>query len=290
MDWRIMAKFFSNFNQIQYGNTNTINILERIVAANSLLSNYSVFYPYTMKDGERIDSVAFNYYSDPEFDFLIYIVNNIIDPYYDVPLDQNDFDAFIKDKYGSIANAINTPIYYLNNWASDPSIIDASSYDALPSENKKYWNPNINQFNQVVSYQRKPANWIIDTNMILQVNITLNGNTEFQTTEPIINSKSGNGYVSWANSTILNIQNIGGTWDNSAFTITGSYSNASANVAADSVTLVFQNVSNNELVYYSPISFYDYESQLNSMNKEIMLLDKQYLGAFYKDFKQLLAN
>ena len=285
-----MGKYFNKFPQIQYGNTITLNILARVAAANTLLSNFNVFYPYTMKEGERVDSVAFNYYDDPEFDFLIYIVNNIIDPFFGVYLSDTDFNNYIVDKYGSIANATQTPVYYKNDWADDPSVLSQSGYDALPAANKKYWNPIVDQDNQTVSYQRKPADWIIDTNQVLTVNITLNGNTQFQIGEPVTNSNNGTGFVVFANSSLLNVQHISGSWPNSAVTVSGNYSNASANVAPNSVTIVAQNVTNDELAYYAPVSYYDFESQLNAANKEIQLLDKQYLGPFYKQFQQLMAS
>jgi hypothetical protein len=74
----------------------------------------TVFYPYTIRDGERADAIAFDYYDNTDYTWLIYIVNNIIDPYYDWPLTETNFDKFISKKYESSVGA-NDGIYVSAN-------------------------------------------------------------------------------------------------------------------------------------------------------------------------------
>ena len=45
------------------------------------------------------------YYDDPQLVWLIFLANNILDPYYDWPLPQNQFGDFLISKYGTIAAA-----------------------------------------------------------------------------------------------------------------------------------------------------------------------------------------
>ena len=41
---------------------------------------------YAIKDGESPDTVAYNYYDDPSYAWLVLLSNNIIDPYFEWPL------------------------------------------------------------------------------------------------------------------------------------------------------------------------------------------------------------
>ena len=50
----------------------------------------------------RPDVLAHQYYGDTIYTWTIYLVNNIIDPYWEWPLSYKDFKAYMIDKYGSI--------------------------------------------------------------------------------------------------------------------------------------------------------------------------------------------
>ena len=66
----------------------------------------AIMYDYTVKDGERPDTVAFRYYGDSGLDWLIMLANEIHDRYFRWPLDQSSLDAYIRQRYGSIAAAM----------------------------------------------------------------------------------------------------------------------------------------------------------------------------------------
>ena len=98
-----MAKYFDNFPDTVYNGTTLKNITMRAKILDSYKSNASNFYPYTLSDGETADNLAYDYYGDPGYNWIIYYCNDIIDPYYDWPVSNKDFDAYIKDKYGSVS-------------------------------------------------------------------------------------------------------------------------------------------------------------------------------------------
>lgn len=106
--------YFKNFANITYGNKKAKNIMARPKIVDDVLSNTEAFYDYIIPEGFRAEQVADLYYDNPEYVWLIYLCNNIVDPYYDWPLTQTEFDQYLTDKYGSIEAAKTQNIHYKN--------------------------------------------------------------------------------------------------------------------------------------------------------------------------------
>ena len=109
---RASRGYFSDFPQIEYQAKIARSIMARPRIASSLLSNPAAIYSYTINNDLRPDQVAHLYYGDSELLWLIFLANNIVDPYYGWPLSQNTFEDFIISKYGTIANAKSTIKHY----------------------------------------------------------------------------------------------------------------------------------------------------------------------------------
>ena len=76
---------------------------------NDLLRDKSVvMYDYDVQDGERADIIAYKYYDDETLDWVIYLINNIIDPQFQWPLDDQSFERYMRNKYGSLEAAKQT--------------------------------------------------------------------------------------------------------------------------------------------------------------------------------------
>jgi len=99
--------YFSKFPLTVYdikGNNNYTllpDILRRVKIRAGLVSNRLVFDKYNVKEGEKPEDVAFKYYGDAEYHWVIMMVNNITDRYYEWPMTQPDFADFLTDKYGA---------------------------------------------------------------------------------------------------------------------------------------------------------------------------------------------
>src|ERR1700692_4212475 len=106
------APYFSNFPTVNYANNLIDNILLRVNFFDNSKNDDSMYYPYTIKDGEKAEEIAFSYYGDSNYLWIIYLFNNIIDPYYDWPLSNSDFENYITAKYGSVSEALLTTVYY----------------------------------------------------------------------------------------------------------------------------------------------------------------------------------
>ena len=90
---------FDFYPYIQYNNQKATFILAKSEIVSQYLNNYNTFYNYTIKDGERADIVAYKEYDDSSLDWIIYVINNVIDPYYDWYMTYDNFVAYLESKY-----------------------------------------------------------------------------------------------------------------------------------------------------------------------------------------------
>ena len=110
-----MARFFfsdyptANYDLKKNGKKTLVsNITIRFKIAEVLRLKSAVIYNYTVKDGDKPDVIADRYYEDATLDWVLFLTNNIIDPHWEWPLDQNSLDRYITKKYGSREKAMQT--------------------------------------------------------------------------------------------------------------------------------------------------------------------------------------
>ena len=77
------------------------NILRRVKLRSGLRSGAFMFDNYDVKDGERPEDIAYKWFGDAEYHWVILMTNNITDRYYQWPLSQPQFQEHLKDKYGA---------------------------------------------------------------------------------------------------------------------------------------------------------------------------------------------
>ena len=77
------------------------DILRRVKLRSSLASSRFVFDKYNVKENENPEDVAFKYYGSAEYHWVVLMVNNITDRYYQWPMTQPQFAEFLTDKYGA---------------------------------------------------------------------------------------------------------------------------------------------------------------------------------------------
>ena len=77
---------------------------------NELLEGTSGFVKHLIQDGDRPETIAYQFYGDSELHWIILYANGatLLNPYYDWPMTQFDLKKFVEKKYGaSNINAIN---------------------------------------------------------------------------------------------------------------------------------------------------------------------------------------
>ncbi len=77
------------------------DILKRVKMRSGLSASRFVFDKYNVKEGENPEDVAFKYYGDAQFHWVVLMVNDITDRYYEWPMTEPDFADFLTDKYGA---------------------------------------------------------------------------------------------------------------------------------------------------------------------------------------------
>lgn len=144
-----MSKYFSNLPSLQYdidGNNKfkeTTNIFFRQKLTELALQEANIYYPYQVQPKERPDIIAFNYYGSVDFTWIVLFSNTIIDPYFEWPLDTDDFNNFMISKYGSISTAQNQTHSYnqilRSATSTQPRVtieVDETTYSSLDENSR----------------------------------------------------------------------------------------------------------------------------------------------------------
>jgi len=112
-----MAKFFNYYPKTFYtsntkssGLDSVTNIISRFGFEKELKNNSSAFYKYQIKDSDTPEIIASKYYDNPERHWIVLLFNDIIDPQYDWPLENNTLIEFINTKYTANGAANTTPV------------------------------------------------------------------------------------------------------------------------------------------------------------------------------------
>lgn len=138
------SSYFSTFPKIRYFGTIATNITARAIFQQRLKEIASVYYPFVIEDGDTADNIAAKYYGDSNFDWLVYMTNDIIDPYTQWPKTQLQFDDYIIKKYGSRQAAQASIVFYRKK----PEIAYINNDGTTFSTT----NPNSSNYNQVETY------------------------------------------------------------------------------------------------------------------------------------------
>ena len=123
----------------------------------------TAFLPYTVKEGEKPEDVAYYYYNDPEMAWLVLSVNDIVDPYTQWPKNQSAFDDYIKKQYETLSGttgqaviewtqntSITTNIKWYESKYNDNVKINHKTYSASPQPDPAF---NASEWNAIRIYQ-----------------------------------------------------------------------------------------------------------------------------------------
>ena len=116
-----MSVYFENFPTTIHTNKRVIDITRRVDFDRSILKDPYVFMPYVIKEEEKPEDIAYYYYDDVRFTWLVYFSVGLIDPYFQWPLSNRKFDEYIIDKYAEQAN---TTGYDVISWTQNTNITD----------------------------------------------------------------------------------------------------------------------------------------------------------------------
>jgi len=102
-----MARYFETFPKLLYDIDNTKNfklvtdIFRRIKVREQLKENAALFSRYDVPSGEQPETTSYKHFGTTDYFWIILLLNDITDRYYDWPLSFQDFETFVKDKYAN---------------------------------------------------------------------------------------------------------------------------------------------------------------------------------------------
>lgn len=277
-----MAKYFDRFPLVDYNGVSAKNILAKVDftqrAKRDIYSNFDYVLTESLYRPDLLSNVN---YKSSYYDWLIYLSNGTIDPYHDFFKSQKDFDSFIIGKYGSIENANATIKFYRNNWYIDDSTITSDIYESLSVGVKRYYNPKLNNANQIIGYVRKQEDWVQSTNKIIELTV--------DTTEGYLIDTVGTQDTTGAKGTICNIDT-----EKNILTlqhVTGEFAPGFFYYSyVSEIKTVAQNIPSEEEPFWSPVTAYDYEEELNELRKYVNIIKYSYLqdveNLFIEQIKQ----
>ena len=286
-----MSKYFDKFPLIYYDGKASRNILARVDFSETTKNNSKAYMPHRIDDAIRADLIAQRYYDDPGYDWIYYLSNNVIDPYYDVHLSDENLNKKIISKYGSLQLAINKIAYYINNWATTSNDdISIANYNALSISMKKYYTAKINYFNEVVSYKRKETDFKVNTNKLRKLTVSSSDNfTVGSIYTQIYNSETaGTGELVGINDTEITFKNISGDFvtDNTNYILDDD----SDQIAVSAVTnpLTTDPIPSDEITFWSAVSYYDIEREENEERRNVKLLRNSIKNKAEEELKRVL--
>ena len=117
-----MAYYFSHLPTIQYNsggvsskvktNIPVTDITKRFKITQLLNGAEAYYYDYEIQSGDRPDTIAYKLYGSAKLDWIVLIVNEIHDRYFEWALTDAEFVEFIIKQYGSVGNAQSTVHHY----------------------------------------------------------------------------------------------------------------------------------------------------------------------------------
>jgi len=95
----------------------------RVTAGKNYSKTSVLLLDYVVKDMERVEDVAYAFYGNPEYHWVILLINEIVDPRSEWPLPDADVMTFVQFKYGSPTDT--------HHWRTVAGHFEISPYENL---------------------------------------------------------------------------------------------------------------------------------------------------------------
>lgn len=276
--------YFNKIPTIIYDGQVAKNLLARAKLSDSTIQNKGAFYPYTMDDSDRADTISQHYYDKPGYTWLIWMANNTVDPYYSMALTEDNFNNHIISKYGSQEKAMRKTAFYRTKYNSETRI-SASQYSTLIPRFMKYYEPILDAYGMIIEYRRKSDQDVTNTNKIITLSLsTVNGN--FTVGEEVQVDGTNYAFVTVVDGNTISCQHVNGTFA-AGNRITAKESGTTATVVSS--TTIVETIALTDADYWEAISYYDYERETNEDKKQVNLIDARYKSQAESELKRLMS-
>tara|TARA_B100001115_G_C15631881_1_gene303644 strand:+ start:122 stop:661 length:540 start_codon:yes stop_codon:yes gene_type:complete len=100
-----MQQYFETFPKRLYDlkgdgrQTLVTDIFRRVKVRNNIKDNLALMSTYDVVPGDTPETISYKHFGSTDYFWVICLINNITDRFYDWPLDYQAFEEFVKDKY-----------------------------------------------------------------------------------------------------------------------------------------------------------------------------------------------
>ena len=324
-----MARFFDRFPKVSYDIENkqltnlqaVTNVFFRMQFIREVLKNVSSYYDYLIRDSDTPEILADNVYGDPEAHWIILMANDIVDPQFDWPLNDEQFFNYMVKKYRSTAEAHFGAPNVANVQIISGGTGYTNGYVTFTGGSGSGANASVNTSNGVITnitVNNKGFNYKIDD--VVTANVTSLGGTganlkvNIQTINDIqvISFTQTEAYANSIHHYEKVIQRIDSSTDETTETrlwidrdalttnLANSFANTSyfANTAYDNYnnlpttqSVEVFNFGNGEtvteIIFRDAITYYDYELAANEAKRSIKIIKREYYGQIVDEFNNL---
>lgn len=133
--------YFLKFPKTEFNSQQIIDISRRSIFFSKIKENSAIFTYRIVKNGERPEDIAYSEYGDAKLYWIILLFNDIVNPYTDWVMSDENLIEYCKQKYGT-ANVYRTHHYELDGvWVNSdiPGRIEITnlSYEEKKNEEKR---------------------------------------------------------------------------------------------------------------------------------------------------------
>ena len=128
-------KYFRQYPLINYNNQISKDILLKAAVVKNVFDKIDAYYTYIIPENYRADMVANEVYGNPYYDWIVYLCNDIIDPYYGWPLEYDKFKSYLEAKYNTDVYTLQSQIHhykYVGITDEDPKQIALKTWTMTP--------------------------------------------------------------------------------------------------------------------------------------------------------------
>ena len=100
-----MPQYFETFPKRLYDIDNSGNdkvvtdIFRRLKVREGIKDNLAIFTSYDVQNGETPESISYKHFGTTDYFWVICLMNDITDRFYDWPLSDSAFEEYVKQKY-----------------------------------------------------------------------------------------------------------------------------------------------------------------------------------------------
>lgn len=277
-----------------YNSQIVANILTRAVMHKPYLNNSTIYYTYNLQEGDTPEMIAHKYYGDADKFWVVMLVNNIIDPFYDFPLTYAHFDAYLEEKYKSAGALMFGPVIDVNQITSGNNYVDGV-YIGVPLEVQS-GTEGAGATADIIVYNTGVQSATInlggdeyDTTSVLTANNSYLGGSGSGFHMTVNAPRSGYVYCRTTTHPLHGYLKEVFTRDLISETETTRIYNVDKNTWANTGVLELQN----DKVYYRESAItktiFEYEMELNDSKRTIKLLKPELLNIIESDLKSIMG-